>query len=102
MSPIAKSTSPGLLDTTFFAHWIQTPIHQHRHYTYNKKQQSQNVIRSQYLKYTGHVCHCPNTTLTKKKMFAKSRHPYKWDPWINIAKSFKLMSPLSRKEVYTR
>ena len=76
----------------------QTQIHQHRHSTDNKKQKSQNVIRSQYLKYTGHVCRCPNTTLTKKMMFAKSRHdPYKRDPWTNIAKSFKLMSPLSRQ-----
>ena len=76
----------------------QTQIHQHRHSTDNKKQKSQNVIRSQYLKYTGHVCCCPNTTLTKKMMFAKSRHdPYKRDPWTNIAKSFKLMSPLSKQ-----
>ena len=29
----------------------------------------------------------PNTTLTNKMMlFAKSRRPYKRDPWINIAK----------------
>ena len=78
--------------------YTQTQIHQHRHSTDNKKQKSQNVIRSQYLKYTGHVCRCPNTTLTKKMMFAKSRHdPYKRDPWTNIAKSFKLMSPLSKQ-----
>ena len=70
----------------------------HRHSTYNKKQKSENVIRSQYLKYTGHLCRCPNTTLTKKMMFAKPGHdPYKRDPWTNIAKSFKLMSPLSRQ-----
>ena len=24
--------------------------------------------------------------LTKKILFAKSKHPYQWDPWINIAK----------------
>ena len=29
---------------------------------------------------------CPNTTLTKKMLFAKSRRPYKRGPWINIAK----------------
>ena len=44
------------------------------------------MIRSQYLKYIGHVCRCPNTTLTKKMLFAKSRRLYKRDPWINIAK----------------
>ena len=69
-----------------------------RHSTDNKTQKSQNVIRSQCLKYTGHVYCCPNTMLTKKMMFAKSGHdPYKQDPWTNIAKSFKLMSPLSRQ-----
>ena len=53
---------------------------------------------TKYLKYTGHVCRCPNTTLTRKMMFAKSRHdPHKRNPWTNIAKSFKLMSPLSRQ-----
>ena len=45
-----------------------------------------NVIRSRYLKYIGRVCRCPNTTLTKKMLFAKSRRPYKRDPWRNIAK----------------
>ena len=69
-----------------------------RHSTDNKTQKSQNVIRSQCLKYIGHVYCCPNTMLTKKMMFAKSGHdPYKRDPWTNIAKSFKLMSPLSRQ-----
>ena len=33
-----------------------------------------NVIRSQSLKYIGHD-HCPNTTLTKKMRFAKSKRP---------------------------
>ena len=32
------------------------------------------------------VWRCPNTTLTNKMLFAKSRPPYKRDPWINIAK----------------
>ena len=44
------------------------------------------------VKYIGHVCRCPNTTLITKMLFAKSRRPYKRDPWINIA---KLVSPLS-------
>ena len=34
-----------------------------------------SVIRSLYLKYIDHV-HCPNTTLTKKMLFAKSKRPY--------------------------
>ena len=44
------------------------------------------MIRGQYLKYIDHVCCCPNTMLTKKMLFAKSRRPYKRGPWINIAK----------------
>ena len=51
-----------------------------------KNNSIRNVIRSQYLKYIGHVCRCPNTTLTNKMLFAKSRRPYKRDPWINIAR----------------
>ena len=45
-----------------------------------------SVIRSLHLKYIGHVCRCPNTTPTKKTLFAKSKRPYKRDPWRNIAK----------------
>ena len=37
------------------------------------------------LRYIGHDCRCPNTTLTKM-LFTKSRRPYKRDPWINIDK----------------
>ena len=44
------------------------------------------MIRRLHLKYIGHVCRCPNTTLTKKMLFAKSKRPYKRDPWRNIAK----------------
>ena len=33
-----------------------------------------NVIRR--------LCRCPNTTLIRKMLFAKSRRPYKRDPWI--------------------
>ena len=59
-----------------------------------KNNSLRNMIRSQYLKYIGHVCRCPNTTLTKKMLFAKSRRPYKRRPWINYR-----MSPLSRQRV---
>ena len=38
------------------------------------------------MNYIDHVCRCPNTTLTKKMLFANSRCLYKRDPWINIAK----------------
>ena len=51
-----------------------------------KNNSLRNMIRSQYLKYIGHVCCCPNTTLTKKMLFANSRRPYKRGPWINISK----------------
>ena len=46
----------------------------------------ESVIRSLYLTHIDHVCRCPNTTLTKKMLFAKSKRPYKRGPWINIAK----------------
>ena len=59
---------------------------QNRHFTHNKNNSLRNMIRSQYLKYIGHVCCCPNTTPTKKMLFANSRRPYKRGPWINIAK----------------
>ena len=32
------------------------------------------------------LCRYPNTTLIRKMLFAKSRRPYKRDPWINTAK----------------
>ena len=46
----------------------------------------QSVIRSQYLKYIGHVCRYSNTMMTKKMLFAIPKRPYYRDPWINIAK----------------
>ena len=65
-----------------------------------KNNSTRNVIRSQYLTYIGHVCRCPNTTLTNKMMpFAKSRRLYKRDPWINIAKLIKCLH-WAGKEVY--
>ena len=57
---------------------------QSKHTTKNNS--LRNMISGQYLKYIDHVCRCPNTTLTKKMLFAKSRRPYKRGPWINIAK----------------
>jgi len=54
----------------------------HRHSTHNKNNSLRNMIRSQCLKYIDHVCRCPNTTLTKKMLFAKSSRPYKRGPWI--------------------
>lgn len=56
-----------------------------------KNDSLRNVIRNQYLKYIGHVCRCPNTVLTKKMLFAKSKRPYKRDPWINNAKILKIL-----------
>ena len=55
--------------------------------TKNNSLRKINVIRSQYSKYIDHVCCCSNTTLTKEMLFGKStcRHPYKQNPWINIA-----------------
>ena len=64
-----------------------------------KNDSIRNVIRSQYyLKYIGHVCRCPNTTLTNKMMlFAKSGRPCKRDPWINIAKSLNVSIEQARR-----
>ena len=46
----------------------------------HKKQQSQKCDQEPIFKiyWSG--------LLTKKILFAKSKHPYQWDPWINIAK----------------
>ena len=68
-------------DTDFRLRYSNTDI---LHITKNNS--LRNVIRSQYWKYIGHVCRCSNATLTRKMLFAKSRLPYKRDPWINIAK----------------
>ena len=63
-----------------------------------KNNSTRNLIRSQYLTYIGHVCRCPNTTLTNKMMlFAKSRRPYKRDPWINIAKLINVSSEQAKR-----
>ena len=67
-------------DTEFRLRYTNTDI-----LNITKNNSLRNVIRSQYLKYIGHVCRCPNTTLTKKMLFAESRRPYKRDPWISIA-----------------
>ena len=54
--------------------------------THNRKKSLRNVIRSQYLKYIGHVCRCPNTMMTEKMLFAKLKRPHKRDPWIDISR----------------
>ena len=64
---------------------IQTPIHQHQHSTHNKKQKSQKCYQEPIFKIYWSCSRCPNTTLTKKMLFAKSRRPYKRDSWTNIA-----------------
>ena len=35
---------------------------------------------------SGYFSSCPNTMLTKKMLLTKSRCPYQWNLWINIAK----------------
>ena len=59
-------------DTEFRLRYTNTDI-----LNITKNNSLRNAIRSQYLKYIGHVCRCPNTTLTKKMLFAGSRRPYK-------------------------
>ena len=39
---------------------------------------------TQYLKYIAHVCHRPNTKLTKLSLFYTPKASYYRDPWINI------------------
>ena len=57
--------------------------------THNRKKNSlRNVIRSQYLKYIGHVCRCPNTMMTEKMLFAKLKRPHKRNPWIDIPRGW--------------
>ena len=58
-----------------------------KYHTHNKKKNNlRNVIRSQYLKYIGHVCRCPNTMMAEKMLFAKLKRPHQRDPWINISR----------------
>ena len=45
-----------------------------------------NFVRGQHMNYIGHICRCPNTMMTKKMLFAKSKKPYYGDPWMNITK----------------
>lgn len=70
------STPEDAEDTEFRLRYTNTDI-----VNITKNISLRNVIRSQYLKYISHVCRCPNTTLTKKMLLAKSRRPYKRDPW---------------------
>ena len=46
-----------------------------------------SCLRSQhYFKYIGHICPCPNTTLTKKMLLRSLGVHTNGTPWINIAK----------------
>ena len=56
-----------------------------------------SVIRSQYLKYIGHVCRCSNTMMTKKMLFAIPKRAYHRDPWINIAKMLNVSSEQAKR-----
>ena len=51
-----------------------------------KTKSLRNFIRGQHMRYIGHICRCPNTMMTKKMLFAKSKKPYYRDPWMNISK----------------
>ena len=87
MLAILKLSDSQPPDSQHREYRIQTLIHQHIHSTHNKKQKSQRCDQEPIFK-TKLVtfCRCPNNTLTKKMLFAKSRYQYKRDPWINIAK----------------
>ena len=45
-------------------------------------------IDTQYLKYIAHVCHRPNTNLTKLSLFYTPKASYYRDLWINIYSLF--------------
>ena len=46
----------------------------------------QRSIEKQYLKYIAHTARHPNTSLTKKLLFAKASKRNYRDPWIKISK----------------
>ena len=41
-------------------------------------------VYAQYLRYTGHICRMPNTSLVKKMMFATPERRYR-NPWLKIS-----------------
>ena len=47
-------------------------------------------VEKQHLKYIAHVCRGPNTSITKKLLFAEPTRPHYRDPWIRIAKCLNL------------
>ena len=49
-----------------------------------------HFIEKQHLKYIAHVCRGPNTSITKKLLFAEPTKPHYRDPWIRIAKCLNI------------
>ena len=49
-----------------------------------------NFIEKQHLKYIAHVCRGPNTSITKKLLFAEPTKQHYRDPWIRIAKCLNI------------
>ena len=44
-----------------------------------------NFIYAQHLRYIAHICRLPNTSITKKMLFAKPTRKYVRDPWLKIS-----------------
>ena len=42
-------------------------------------------VYAQYLRYTGHICRMPNTSLVKKMMFSTPERRYYRNPWLKIS-----------------
>ena len=55
-------------------------------YSIAKTSNFTEFIKTQYLKYIGHVCRRPNQNLTKMVLFMNNVKKYKRNPWIKIAK----------------
>ena len=70
---------------------------QDRHSTHNKLSQKCDLEPIFKMLVIFDVWRCPNTTVTNKMLFAKSRPPYKRDPWIKIAKLLNVPIKLAKR-----
>ena len=62
----------------------------------------ENFIKSQYLKYIGHVCRAENSRLTKKTFFAKPTKAYFRDPWLKISRMLGTTSDEAKRTTQLR
>ena len=61
-----------------------------------------NFIYTQYLKYIAHVCRSPNTSITKKLLFAKPAKKFYRDPWLKIAELLGVSTDQAKRLTQSR